>query len=74
VKKITSQNYWPRIHLGIKQNQNRSKLGFTKPFFLFCGASRIFFENVPLVARRRKHVQVPLTIVFVAELPPKRCF
>jgi len=62
MKQRTSESLWPQISL------NRALRGFQKP----CAARN--FENMTLVARRRKNFRGPRfwRCFFVAELPPKR--
>ena len=74
VKKITSQNVWPRTNSNYQLiktarsavSKKRGELGF------FCGRRQRNFENTILVARRRMHFRALLATLFVTQLSPKR--
>ena len=87
VMKTTSQNLWPRINWNHAKctfkKPTRSAFFFFSDLGQGCGVSLFRpwsrlrrqprnFENVTLVARRREHSQVFLTIFLVAQLPPTR--
>jgi len=61
VKKITSQNLWPRI--------NSSSRGFKETRSFFWRRQPRNFENMTLVASRREHFRA---IFLVAQLSPRR--
>ena len=76
VKKITSQNVWPRINSNLLMNEltpreaQFQKTARSADFFLQRQPRN--FENTILVPRRRKHFQGFLAIFLVAQLSPKR--